>query len=259
MDKSSAADISEIFVSIQGEGLYAGQKQVFVRFAGCNLGCVYCDEPAASVKRIPAPFPGRKLQVAGHKPYAELPGGFGHAGQALAPTAAKIIGLARAQRSRDVSLTGGEPLLQWRFIKALSPALKKAGLTLHLETNGVLYRELGEVRPLVDVIAMDIKLPSATGCAAFWAGHSKFLAVAPEKTFVKVVVTSGTSAGEFKRAVSLAAKARAAIPFFIQPASPINGLRPPSRAKLDLFYRLAARKLAGVRILPQIHKLGGIK
>ena len=265
------AKVSEIFVSIQGEGAYVGQKQLFVRFAGCNLDCEYCDEPAASAKRSPAPFCSKtarqqdsatgtnKPPVAGHKPEAELPDGACYFGNDLASVVSKIIALSREKHAKNVSLTGGEPLLQWRFIKALSPALKKAGLTLHLETNGVLYKELGEVRSLVDVIAMDIKLPSATGCRAFWAEHSKFMAVAPEKTFVKVVVTSRTAAAEFEKAVNLAAEARASIPFFIQPASPKNGVKPPPRARLNSFYKLAALKLEDVRILPQMHKLWGIK
>ncbi|MBI2447469.1 MAG: 7-carboxy-7-deazaguanine synthase QueE, partial [Candidatus Omnitrophica bacterium] len=35
--------ISEIFSSIQGEGLYLGKRQIFVRFYGCNMRCAYCD------------------------------------------------------------------------------------------------------------------------------------------------------------------------------------------------------------------------
>ena len=42
--------ITEIFCSIQGEGLYLGQKQIFVRFAHCNLDCDYCDEPKVKDK-----------------------------------------------------------------------------------------------------------------------------------------------------------------------------------------------------------------
>lgn len=37
------ANINEIFASIQGEGRYVGEKQLFVRFSSCNLKCAYCD------------------------------------------------------------------------------------------------------------------------------------------------------------------------------------------------------------------------
>ncbi|MFA6433479.1 MAG: 7-carboxy-7-deazaguanine synthase QueE [Elusimicrobiales bacterium] len=229
------AEICEIFVSLQGEGLYCGQKQVFIRFAGCNLDCVYCDEPASmSLKRSQAPF-------------------------SIASACAEVLRLAHKNLARAVSFTGGEPLLNWEFIKAMGPALKQAGLAVHLETNGTLYRELAGLKGLADVIAMDLKLPSSTGGKAYWTEHAKFLAVAPKKTFLKLVVTAGTSAAEFKKAVDMVSKVSPAVPFFIQPASPVRGVRPPSRAALDSFYRLAALRLEVVRILPQLHKLWGIK
>ena len=166
--------------------------------------------------------------------------------------------MAFKERVRAVSFTGGEPLMQPAALKELALYARSLGLKTHLETNGVRWRELKRTAGAFDVIAADIKLPgSSTG--EFWAEHAEFLLVAPEKSFVKVVVTSRTAAAEFNKAVSVTAKVRKSMPFFIQPATPNGGVWPPSRAKLDSFYRLAALKLEDVRILPQLHKLWGIK
>lgn len=232
--KELSAPVADIFCSLQGEGLYAGQRQVFLRFAGCNLRCGYCDEPASL-----DPSAAR--------------------GMTAPEAAAAVIKLARAKKAKDVSLTGGEPLLRWRFIKALAPALKKAGLRLHLETNGVLYKELGRVKALMDVVAMDIKLPSATGARARWADHKKFLAAAPAKTFIKAVVTSRTGLPELQKAVRLAASVKPDVPFFIQPATPRRGVRPPSSRFTTEAAALAAERLKRVMILPQQHPLWGVK
>jgi organic radical activating enzyme len=223
--------IAEIFASIQGEGLYAGQKQIFVRFAGCNLRCSYCDEPAARC--------GGKYVT-------------------LAAVKRVIKKLASGEKIRAVSFTGGEPLLQPEALAEL--ALYAAGLNLrtHLETNGVCHKELVGIAPLINVAAADIKLPGVAG-RPLWKEHEKFLSLVPKKVFVKVVVTSATPLTEFRKAAELAASVCARMPFFIQPVTPVGILTPPDRRQLDIFYRAAASKLEDVRIMPQLHPLWGVK
>ncbi len=233
--KSLTAPVAEIFCSIQGEGLYMGQRQIFLRFAGCNLACRYCDEPAALDKATAALM-------------------------TVAEAAAAVTKLARARKVKNISLTGGEPLLRWNFIKALAPGLKKAGLVLHLETNGTLCRELSKVADLMDVIAMDIKLPSATGGKDCWTAHEKFLSCAPEKTFIKTVLTSKTKMSDLCKAVDLAASVWDGIPFFLQPATAGGkGIKPPAAGFIAEACCCAAARLSRVKVLRQQHPIWGVK
>lgn len=220
------ARIAEIFSSIQGEGVYLGQPQTFVRFYGCNLKCGFCDE-------------AKKTK---YKEYS---------GQELIKAIIK-------ENSKVVSLTGGEPLLYAGFLKEVLPGLKKKGLTVYLETNGTLKNKLLEIIDFLDIISVDIKLPSSTGDRAFWKAHYDFLkASGAKEIFVKSVITNKTVASDIKKAVSIIEKVNKAIFFILQPAT--SGNRIQKIEKAQEFLKLARSRLDNVRMIPQVHKILGVK
>jgi organic radical activating enzyme len=113
MPQPRTLKISEIFFSIQGEGLRQGEPTIFIRFAGCNLECSFCDT---------------KFAWQGGRPY----------------TAAQVVEKVRRLRDRFparwVCLTGGEPLLQ--NLRQLVRLLKKEKLKIQVETNAIYYKPL---------------------------------------------------------------------------------------------------------------------
>lgn len=124
--------VVEKFTSINGEGTRAGELAVFVRFKGCNLRCSYCDTMWANEADCS---------------YEE-------------ETPEEITNYVLATGIRNVTLTGGEPLLQ-KDIRKLIYLLLQAGLRVEIETNGaVRLSEFCEERP---IFTMDYKLPSS-GC-----------------------------------------------------------------------------------------------
>lgn len=102
--------IAELFYSIQGEGKLAGVPSVFVRSAGCNLRCVWCDTPYASWEP-----------------------------QGQEMTVERIVEEVKAFGARHVVLTGGEPMIMPE-IAALCDALCDGGYHITLETAGTVYR-----------------------------------------------------------------------------------------------------------------------
>ncbi|MCK4933004.1 MAG: 7-carboxy-7-deazaguanine synthase QueE [Candidatus Aminicenantes bacterium] len=105
--------ITEIFPSIAGEGLRSGEPTIFVRLAGCNLRCAFCDT---------------KYSWQGGKSYS-------------VDKIIETVGQIRKRFPADwVCLTGGEPLLQ--EVKPLVNKLKKECYKIHIETNGTIYRPI---------------------------------------------------------------------------------------------------------------------
>ncbi len=119
--------IAEIFPSLQGEGLTSGYPTIFIRLAGCNLSCSYCDTPASRQG-------GSDIAVR------------------------EVAERALVEKPHYVCITGGEPLLQKNEVAELSRQLISAGKTVSIETNGTV--------PFDDLpdnvsICMDVKCPSS--------------------------------------------------------------------------------------------------
>lgn len=232
-----ASEVREIFRSVQGEGPWAGVRQVFVRFHDCNMRCEWCDTPVAG-----AEGPGLVLgDMDPEEIFREV--------------------LALWENCHSVSLTGGEPLLQKETIQWLLPRFREAEIPVYLDSNGILYRELAEVIAGVDFIAMDIKLPSSTGGRPYWEEHEAFLRTAVQKgrerVFIKAVISNKTVQDDLARAVELIGRVDVKVMLVLQPNT--AELERGVVARCLQFQQYCAHDLADVRVLPQWHHLVGVR
>ncbi len=241
--------VSEIFCSFQGEGVFAGRKHVFLRMAGCNLRCRYCDTPESLVRT-------KTCRVHGVTGREE-----GSIANPLEPTQARELLseiVAGEPGVHALAITGGEPLVQAGFLCEL---LKNArlGLPVLLETNGVFGERVESLLSWIDIVSMDVKLPSNSGEAPQWDEHADFLRRSRSKSiYVKVPVDEPTPDDELERAAELVAAVDRRIPFFIQPILKPSAELEVTPIRLRQFYDVATRHLDDVRVLPQAHRFLGI-
>lgn len=241
-------NIAEVFASIQGEGIYVGVLQVFVRAAGCSRRCVYCDTP-----RTRGMVARCVLQCDGEKRYTDNP-----------VDAAVIVSFVRSLAAahpgiHSVSITGGEPLEQPDFLAGLLPPLRAAGLPIYLETNGLEEAACRAVARYVDFVSLDIKLPSLCGGGDHFAAYHRVLPLfASVRLFTKVVVTGDENEAEFAEAVGLVAAIDRTLPFVIQPAHVHDPDARIRASKLLRYYGAAAAQLDDVRVIPQCHRILGV-
>ena len=221
------AKIAEVFESVQGEGLYLGEKQIFVRFFDCNLKCSFCDTK-----------PDRFMEYEPQELFQEI----------------KLY----RDRYHSISFTGGEPLLCKDFLKEILQLTAKHGHRHYLETNGTLANELEELIEHIDIVAMDLKFPSSSGMGDLWARHKDFLRIARRKeVFLKAIICQGTKEDDLKQAIELIKGVSPASILILQPNS--NEHHDLLKDKLSSFKKICVQQKVTACVIPQIHKIVGVR
>ena len=226
------APIIEIFSSFQGEGLLIGERQIFVRFAGCNLNCNYCDTNDSKSEK---------------------------SGKLMTPEeVSEEINEILTPDCKAISFTGGEPSLYPDFINEVS---KNFNLNIMLETNGTLPDNIDLLNKL-DIVSLDIKLPEhfdGDFDEEIFLNEIKSLNLLIKKSinvYCKVVILPSTKIKSFKGVVEKLSQnisSKSNLKIIIQPSSPLGEWK-------DINFRLfefseVVGQYFEVSTIPQIHKI----
>ncbi len=211
----SCFKVAEKFVSINGEGPRAGELAVFLRFCGCNLNCGYCDTRWANTADV-------KYELA---------------------SAEELVAYVKLTGVKNVTLTGGEPLLQ-ADIAYLIELLSASGAEVEIETNGsVPLKNIVSLSPRLTVTA-DYKLPSSGMENHMLTENFSYLTLGDAVKFVVGDKYDLLRAEEIINGYGLKEKCRV---YF----SPVFGkIKPEEIAEF-----MKERKLNSVRLQLQLHKI----
>ena len=237
------ANLTEIFSSLQGEGILVGCRQIFLRFAECNLNCRYCDTDFSKTEFC------RVEPLSGAGPTELIANPVGQ--DSLLKLVNRWCREAPGAH-HSISLTGGEPLLQQQTLAEWLPQLRKL-LPIYLETNGTLPELLAPLLAHLDWISMDIKLHSQTGLTTDWDVHRRFLQLANKRNcYVKVVVGVTTPDSELQMAAELITEVSKSIPLILQPVTVDHKVSVSPQRLMAMQQRVAVIH-ENVRIIPQTH------
>ncbi|AFK22694.1 7-carboxy-7-deazaguanine synthase QueE [Pyrococcus sp. ST04] len=244
--------LAEIFNSWQGEGGSVpgsafGRRQIFIRFAGCDLRCSYCDSrefwDARKVKKYRVEVEPFTWKFEYKNNPAEVD---------------EVINAVLKLDTGDIhsiSYTGGEPTLQVKGLRILMSKLKSLGFDNFLETHGGFPELIAQVADLTDYASVDIKDESAKATKN-WRDlvlreirSIKILREAGAEVYAKLVVTRDTKTENIKWYASLL---KGLAPLAIQPKEPMD----VSMDKLMSFYKVASDILGkkNVGLSFQVHK-----
>lgn len=207
--------VAEKFVSINGEGPRAGELAVFLRFCGCNLNCGYCDTRWANTSDV-------KHELA---------------------SAEELVAYVKSTGVKNVTLTGGEPLLQ-ADIARLIKLLGASGAEVEIETNGsVPLQNIVSLSPRPAVTA-DYKLPSSGMEKHMLPENFSYLTLRDAVKFVVGDKRDLLRAEEIINQYGLTDKCRVYFSPVFRKIEPV-----------EITEFMKERKLNGVRLQLQLHKI----
>lgn len=207
--------VVETFISINGEGQHAGELALFIRFAGCNLNCNYCDTRWANQPDVV---------------YQEM-------------TETEIKALVADSGVRNVTLTGGEPLLQPGMYQLLEIVGSLTDIRIEIETNGSV--DIGPYMTLIrrPAFTLDYKLPGSGMEAGMNTENYRYLTKEDTVKFVISDKADLTRAREIIEQYQL--EGRCGIYY-----SPVFGRIRPAEIVDDMI----EHRLNGVHMQLQMHK-----
>lgn len=231
------SEVREIFSSIQGEGIYVGRRQIFVRFVKCNLNCDYCD----TSHKIEAKF----CTVNGKKK--------------ILKNANDVANEIKKLYTKDVfsiSLTGGEPLIYTSLIRQIG---NKTDVPLYLETNSTLPEKAEEIKDIITYASCGIKL----NYPKFYNDSLKTIEILnyclkSGNLFVKVVITKDVDVAQIEILARNLKNIGDNIPLVLQPQTGIKWDNSYKNTLLTM-NETACNFLKDVRIIPQLHKFLGFE